>query len=71
MSTRLPLLYLVQFSNLIEQLNGFCRICNPRRRAREACLEVICSSGQKLVPNVECFASFNATEETLAGQYAP
>jgi hypothetical protein len=71
LSSGLPLLQIVQFGYLIQQLNRFCRTRNPCSRAGQPSFEVICSCREKLIANMQRFAAFNAAEETLACKNTP
>lgn len=68
---RLTLLHLIQLGNLIKQLTRLLRVRDPCRGTRQPRLEVIGSSAQKLVSNMQCLPAINSPKDPLTGQNTP
>jgi hypothetical protein len=67
----LALLHLVQLSYLVEQLASLQWVRDPRCRASQSCLEIVCPCTQELISNMQCLPTFDPSKDALAGQYTP
>lgn len=67
----LPLLHLVQLSDLIQKRACLCRVGDPSRGTGKASLEIVGAGGKELIANVKRLAALDAAEEALASEDTP
>jgi hypothetical protein len=57
--------------NFFQQIHRLGRVRDPGRRTRQSSFEIVRSSAQELVANVQRPTAFDTAEVLLAGHHAP